>query len=58
LRYLGVVVSYVGREHLDVSGESFAHRDLVERGRKGVWVEPLLRGVHRHLDRRHRRRRI
>jgi uncharacterized membrane protein YqiK len=44
--YVGVVVSYVGREHLDVSGESFTHGDLVERGRKGVWVEPLLPGKH------------
>jgi uncharacterized membrane protein YqiK len=44
--YVGVVVSYVGREHLDVSGEAFTHGDLVERGRKGVWVEPLLPGKH------------
>jgi uncharacterized membrane protein YqiK len=40
------VVSYVGREHLDVSGDTFTHGDLVERGRKGVWVEPLLPGKH------------
>ena len=46
LGYVGVVVSYVGREHLDVSGDSFTHGDLVERGRKGVWVEPLLPGKH------------
>jgi uncharacterized membrane protein YqiK len=44
--YVGVVVSYVGREHLDVSGEEFTHGDLVERGRKGVWMEPLLPGKH------------
>lgn len=44
--YVGVVVSYVGGEHVDVSGDSFAHGDLVERGRKGVWVEPLLPGKH------------
>jgi uncharacterized membrane protein YqiK len=44
--YVGVVVSYVGREHLDVSGDTFTHGDLVERGRKGVWVEPLLPGKH------------
>jgi uncharacterized membrane protein YqiK len=44
--YVGVVVSYVGREHLDVTGEAFKHGDLVERGRKGVWVEPLLPGKH------------
>jgi uncharacterized membrane protein YqiK len=44
--YAGVVVSYVGREHLDLSGEDFTHGDLVERGRKGVWIEPLLPGKH------------
>src|SRR5262245_1254874 len=43
---VGGVVSYVGREHLDVSGDTFTHGDLVERGRKGVWVEPLLPGKH------------
>ncbi len=44
--YVGVVVSYVGGDHIDVSGDAFAHGDLVERGRKGVWVEPLLPGKH------------
>jgi uncharacterized membrane protein YqiK len=44
--YVGVVVSYVGDEHLDVSGDNFTHGDLVNRGRKGVWVEPLLPGKH------------
>jgi uncharacterized membrane protein YqiK len=44
--YVGVVVSYVGNEHVDVSGDAFTHGDLVERGRKGVWVEPLLPGKH------------
>ncbi len=44
--YVGVVVSYVGGEHVDISGDGFAHGDLVERGRKGVWNEPLLPGKH------------
>src|SRR5215831_5353105 len=44
--YVGVVVSYVGNEHVDVSGDTFTHGDLVEKGRKGVWVEPLLPGKH------------
>jgi uncharacterized membrane protein YqiK len=44
--YVGVVVSYVGGKHVDVSGDDFTHGDLVERGRKGVWVEPLLPGKH------------
>ncbi|MBT9556976.1 MAG: flotillin family protein [Myxococcales bacterium] len=44
--YVGVVVSYVGGEHVDVSGDAFTHGDLVEKGKKGVWVEPLLPGKH------------
>jgi uncharacterized membrane protein YqiK len=44
--YVGVVVSYVGEEHVDVSGDAFTHGDLVQRGRKGVWVDPLLPGKH------------
>jgi uncharacterized membrane protein YqiK len=44
--YVGVVVSYVGAEHLDMSGDEFTHGDLVERGRKGVWHEALLPGKH------------
>ncbi len=44
--HVGVVVSYVGKEHLDVSGDEFTHGDLVEKGRKGVWIEPLLPGKH------------
>jgi uncharacterized membrane protein YqiK len=36
----------VGKDHLDLSGEDFTHGDLVERGRKGVWIEPLLPGKH------------
>jgi uncharacterized membrane protein YqiK len=44
--YVGVVVSYVGREHVDVSGDAFTHGDLVARGGKGVWVEALLPGKH------------
>ncbi|MEW6430797.1 MAG: SPFH domain-containing protein [Myxococcota bacterium] len=44
--YVGVVVSYVGKEHVDLSGDEFMHGDLVERGRKGVWIEPLLPGKH------------
>jgi len=44
--YVGVVVSYVGDEHVDVTGDAFTLGDLVERGRKGVWVEPLLPGKH------------
>jgi uncharacterized membrane protein YqiK len=44
--YVGVVVSYVGREHEDLSGDAFTHGDLVRPGHKGVWIEPLLPGKH------------
>ncbi len=44
--YVGVVISYVGKSHEDVSGESFTHGNLVNRGDKGVWIEPLHTGKH------------
>jgi uncharacterized membrane protein YqiK len=36
-----VVIAYVGQEGKDVSGDAFRHGNLVNRGDKGVWVEPL-----------------
>ncbi len=44
--YVGVVISYVGRAHEDVSGDAFTHGDLVRPGHKGVWTEPLYPGKH------------
>jgi uncharacterized membrane protein YqiK len=44
--YVGVVISYVGQAHVDVSGLDFKHGDLVEPGHKGVWVTPLYPGKH------------
>ncbi|HWX20215.1 MAG TPA: flotillin family protein [Candidatus Binatia bacterium] len=44
--YVGVVISYVGKAHVDVSGIEFKHGDLVETGHKGVWVTPLYPGKH------------
>lgn len=43
---VGVVISYVGEEHEDVSGAEFTHGDLVRLGHKGVWVDPLNPGKH------------
>jgi uncharacterized membrane protein YqiK len=37
----GVVIAYVGEEGKDVTGDSFKHGNLVKKGQKGVWVEPL-----------------
>jgi uncharacterized membrane protein YqiK len=44
--YIGVVISYVGMAHVDVSGVEFKHGDLVNVGHKGVWVTPLYPGKH------------
>jgi uncharacterized membrane protein YqiK len=44
--YVGVVISYVGKAHEDVSGLEFKHGDLVLPGHKGVWVTPLYPGKH------------
>jgi uncharacterized membrane protein YqiK len=44
--YVGVVISYVGMAHEDVSGLDFKHGDLVNTGHKGVWVTPLYPGKH------------
>ncbi len=44
--YVGVVISYVGQAHEDVSGAAFTHGNLVSRGDKGVWIESLHTGKH------------
>ena len=44
--HVGVVISFVGLAHEDVSGAGFKHGDLVNTGHKGVWVSPLLPGKH------------
>jgi uncharacterized membrane protein YqiK len=44
--YVGVVISFVGMAHEDVSGVEFKHGDLVVAGHKGVWVTPLYPGKH------------
>ena len=43
---VGVVISFVGLAHVDVSGVAFKHGDLVNVGHKGVWVTPLYPGKH------------
>ena len=44
--HIGVVISFVGKAHEDVSGLEFKHGDLVNVGHKGVWVTPLYPGKH------------
>ena len=38
---VGVVISYYGDEGVDVSGLDFKHGNIVAKGSKGVWAEPL-----------------
>ncbi|MFZ4619967.1 MAG: SPFH domain-containing protein [Bacteroidota bacterium] len=38
---VGVVIAYVGEKGVDVTGEAFKHGNLVTKGQKGVWVDPL-----------------
>lgn len=39
--HVGVVISYVGAEGVDLSGTEFKHGNIVSKGQKGVWAEPL-----------------
>ena len=38
---VGVVVSYVGEDGADLTGSDFKHGNIVKKGQKGVWIEPL-----------------
>jgi uncharacterized membrane protein YqiK len=39
--YVGVVISYVGEDGKDLSGVAFKHGNIVDKGFRGVWMEPL-----------------
>jgi uncharacterized membrane protein YqiK len=39
--HVGVVISFVGDEGVDTSGAEFKHGNIVSKGQKGVWAEPL-----------------
>ncbi len=43
---IGVVVSYTGKQSLDMSGGKCRHGELVEPGTRGVWSKPLLLGKY------------
>jgi uncharacterized membrane protein YqiK len=43
---VGVVIAYVGQPGQDVTGEAFKHGNLVGRGQKGVWNDPLDPGMY------------
>ena len=38
--HVGVVISYVGDDGRDVTGEGFKHGNIVNKGQKGVWITP------------------
>jgi uncharacterized membrane protein YqiK len=38
--YVGVVISYIGLDGKDLTGESFKHGNIVGKGSRGVWMEP------------------
>ncbi len=44
--HVGVVVSYTGELGADTSGEDYRHGELVARGSRGVWSDPLLPGKY------------
>jgi uncharacterized membrane protein YqiK len=44
--FVGVIISFIGHSSQDLSGDSFAHGNLVKKGDKGVWIEPLHPGMH------------
>jgi uncharacterized membrane protein YqiK len=39
--HVGVVISFVGTEGKDVTGDGFKHGNIVKRGEKGVCITPL-----------------
>ncbi|HPH94547.1 MAG TPA: SPFH domain-containing protein [Anaerolineaceae bacterium] len=43
---VGVVVSYNGTAGEDLSGAEYRHGELVQRGFRGVWSEPMLPGKY------------
>jgi len=38
--HVGVVISYIGEDGKDLTGESFKHGNIVSKGKRGVWMEP------------------
>jgi uncharacterized membrane protein YqiK len=44
--WCGVVMSYYGDEGVDVTGANFKHGNLVAKGQKGVWNDPLNPGKY------------
>ena len=43
---VGGVVSYTGETGADLSGDEYKHGELVRKGQRGVWNQPLLPGKY------------
>lgn len=54
IAHVGVVVSYVGKEGQDVTGEDFKHANLVGEGERGVWAAVLDPGKYPINPRTHK----
>jgi uncharacterized membrane protein YqiK len=39
--HVGVVISYIGEDGKDMTGAAFKHGNIVSKGYRGVWMEPL-----------------
>lgn len=39
--HVGVVISYIGEDGADVTGEGFKHGNIVNKGFRGVWMDAL-----------------
>ncbi len=39
--HVGVIISYIGEDGKDLSGDSFKHGNIVSKGFRGVWMDPL-----------------
>jgi uncharacterized membrane protein YqiK len=39
--YVGVVISYIGEDGKDLTGDTFKHGNIVDKGFRGVWMEAL-----------------
>ncbi len=44
--FVGVVVSFIGEKGVDSTGDEYKHGELVEKGFRGVWSEPLMPGKY------------
>jgi uncharacterized membrane protein YqiK len=54
IAHAGVVIAFVGEAGKDVTGDTFKHGNLVSKGQRGVWVEPLDPGRYPINPRTHR----